>query len=816
MPDFKFLIDAEISLMIDQVRRFDEEPYILDHDRIGYKVMDSISFEATYGYRTVFAYIHEAEENNLKDKKATLERALTMQISCGRFSYAAIAPDCILGVSGTLSALGNFEYDILSKYGVETFMYVPSVYGASNFEFDKAGGTRIDSTLSDYFYSITDRIKDLTKQKRAVIVFFENNKRLKEFTESSFYRKLGRNKKLLTENLNRSDKEFVISKAATAKQITISTAVFGRGTDFFCKDETVKKNGGVHVIQTFLSEEVSEEIQIQGRTARQGKNGSYELFLLASDLEEKFSIHKEMKDTTPKREWYSELCVAREKLRREQNDGIEENLINATEMDRITHEYFDSLLSRQTKKAATKFKELYKSFKTGEMPSSLDLDIAFLVDVTGSMAPYATSLVKTVDAMLRGDNSITKKLQLKFPEITFSLRVGILGFRDIDDTSQFVESNFHGKSHFTDNVDSAISFLKSITSSPSGGGDIAEDHLGAIDRCANWSSEEDWSSPIKFMLLLTDAPTHGMVTKGSKGILNVDSYSVRHPSGITAESTIETLMKNELDLFFCSFNPSATSLTESTLSDLFTKHPRNVDQREITSIPMVTPNNDKILPVESAKRAEVLGGYGKHIIFVLDMSGSMSRDWSGVVAAYNQYVARRKQSQSKSDYISVVQFDSGALTSVELNPITTAPSDLTFGGGGTRFYPAAVQAFEVASKTPPTHSLTIIFMSDGGTNDAEDAAGKFSELNRSFRQSSDSDVELHVIAFGGGASTQQLQKITASSRRGKLHTSVDTAQLSNIFVEIAGGSNVAQVLEAEIGKRISDAVSDRLSLEYIA
>ena len=818
-PSFKFLFDAEISLMIDQVRKVDEEPYILhpETDRIGYKVMDSISYEATYGYRTVFAYIKEAENNKLKDKNSTLKRALAMPISCGRFSYAQFSPDCILGVSGTLSALGDFEYEVLSKYGVETFMFVPSVYGKSNFQFDKAGsGIRIDVNTSDYFHSITDQIKVLTKQNRAVIVFFENSRRLHEFRETSYYGKLGRHKKLLTENLSRGEKEFIISKAATAKQITISTAVFGRGTDFFCKDESVQKNGGVHVIQTFLSEEQSEEIQIQGRTARQGKKGSYEMILLASDLEEKFGISNHMKDKVAKGDWYDELCNARKRLLSTQQQTIEENLVDANQKDKATHAYFDSLLAGNSIEAAKRFKEIYKSFKSGQMPSSMELDIGFLIDITGSMAPYIPSVVKTVDAMLKGKNSIAKKLKSKFPDITFSLRVGVLGYRDIEDTSQFIESNCVGTCHFTDDMNLAMSQLKTITSSPSGGGDLAEDHLGAIQRCINWQSDDDWTSTIKLMLLLTDAPTHGMVPEGSKEISNVDSYSVRHPLGITAKGVTESLVKNDIDLFFCSFNPSATSTTENTLSALFMKHPENTEQRLIVSVPMVAPCRNEIVPKHGSRTAEVLGGHGQHIVFVLDMSSSMAHHWSGVVVAYNQYLVRRRQNQSESDLVSVVQFHESAETTVIMAHISEAPNDLSFRGGGTCFYPAANNAFELASKTPSTHSATVVFMSDGATGDADAAAGKFSELNRNIRQSRDNDLELHVIAFGHEASSEQLQKIAGSSRRGKLYTSVNTVELSNIFVEIAGGSNVAAVLEAEIGKRISDAVSDRLSLEYVA
>ena len=61
-----------------------------------------------------------------------------------------------------------------------------------------------------------------------------------------------------------------------ANKITLMTKSFGRGTDFQVYDPNVNDNGGVHIIQTFLSLEYSEEIQIMGRTNRQNSNGSYE------------------------------------------------------------------------------------------------------------------------------------------------------------------------------------------------------------------------------------------------------------------------------------------------------------------------------------------------------------------------------------------------------------------------------------------------------------------------------------------------------------------------------------------------------------
>ena len=209
---------------------------------------------------------------------------------------------------------------------------------------------------------------------------------------------------------------------------------------------------------------------------------------------------------------------------------------------------------------------------------------------------------------------------------------------------------------------------------------------------------------------------------------------------------------------------------------------------------------------------------GKHIVFVLDESGSMSGSWSGVVEAYNQYLRRRLQNQNDSDLVSVVQFDSSSRTTVKLQSLSSAPTDLSYRGGGTCFSPAATEASHVASQTPISYAPVVVFMSDGGTNsaDASAAAQTFANLNQTVLQHTGNGLELHVIAFGGGADTYQLQQIAGSSPSGRVHTSASTADLSNIFVSIAGGQDVAGLLEAEVGKKITEAVADRLAVEYLA
>lgn len=76
----------------------------------------------------------------------------------------------------------------------------------------------------------------------------------------------------------RNDKDATYSRivrATQAKTITILTRAFGRGIDFVVVEKDVIASGGLHVIQTFISEEESEAKQIEGRTARQGGVGSY-------------------------------------------------------------------------------------------------------------------------------------------------------------------------------------------------------------------------------------------------------------------------------------------------------------------------------------------------------------------------------------------------------------------------------------------------------------------------------------------------------------------------------------------------------------
>ena len=99
------------------------------------------------------------------------------------------------------------------------------------------------------------------------------------------YKNLRIKTSLLNETHSTEDRDSKIKKASNKGNISFMTNSFGRGTDFAIFDDSVKKLGGLHVVQTFLSVDSSEEVQIQGRTARQGEKGSYKLMIRENELE---------------------------------------------------------------------------------------------------------------------------------------------------------------------------------------------------------------------------------------------------------------------------------------------------------------------------------------------------------------------------------------------------------------------------------------------------------------------------------------------------------------------------------------------------
>ena len=291
---FEMVIESQVRMMCanlhDYMQKNDPMPEFNPvQNCIGYKIQDRVDCDAVLGYKTAFAYLED--QKKLNKTEATLNEALSMLLPCGQFSYTNISPRYIFGVSGTVEQLQPFQRREVQKHGLHVFTTMPSVYGQSQFLFlRQKGGDAIKVVrAADFYQEIAVAIQEKIKEKRAVIVFFQNEHLLEDFRRSSFFPKLP-SPKVLVEKLSFDEKADIIKKAANTGQITLATAPFGRGSDFVSYDDKLQEHGGAHVLQTFPSADSSEEVQFQGRTARQGKKGTYSLILREEDLKEKLGI----------------------------------------------------------------------------------------------------------------------------------------------------------------------------------------------------------------------------------------------------------------------------------------------------------------------------------------------------------------------------------------------------------------------------------------------------------------------------------------------------------------------------------------------
>ncbi|CAF2540353.1 unnamed protein product [Rotaria sp. Silwood2] len=304
-PNWETLIDEAIKDLIYDVKNFECHDYIVKEDKIGYKEQDSVVYNMTYGYKTLFAYFYEYEKGKITKK--SLEERISLKIKCGSFSYVEILLQFhfILGVTGTLENLDDFKKSIIEKtYKIRKKTFIPSIFGQTNLTFTSSNDIMIENR-DEYFNRINSEIDNKltgSSEKRAILIFFESKQKLEEFYQSKAFETKQSIVTILREEENFEEKEKVIRRATVPGQITLFTRTFGRGTDFIRYDQSVSTNGGIHVIQTFLSEDCSEEIQIKGRTARQDDKGSYSMILLDNDLEKFFTEEKDIENLKKNKE----------------------------------------------------------------------------------------------------------------------------------------------------------------------------------------------------------------------------------------------------------------------------------------------------------------------------------------------------------------------------------------------------------------------------------------------------------------------------------------------------------------------------------
>jgi len=406
---------GQLQFMVEDLHSFERErasnPYHFDPktNQIGYKYQDGVVYDAVKGYQTAFAYLHRSNEVPFTDQ--ILDKNLTLLIPCGEFAHDSIEPDCILGVSGTISVLGAFEWKILTDYKINTYTMMPSVYGESKRLLpDKEHYKHLEDRLPNDYGRAVEVFNDSYRfhkgiidkclgvcRNRAILVIFVDKNALdlakNYLLETTAAAKL--NIQYLTEDTDLKSRQFMIRRAAEVGQVTFATASFGRGCDFESHDDKLAQEGGLHVLQTFVADCDADDIQIQGRTARQGQTGSWGMALNREDLKKQFPDEKNLESDleehkTTSADTYEYLCSGildscRSRRRKAYANELAWENKAAKSKHAQTQKHFDALVSKDPEihaGAASLYIEWHEMLTRRRV---LPRHTVFVLDDSGSM-----------------------------------------------------------------------------------------------------------------------------------------------------------------------------------------------------------------------------------------------------------------------------------------------------------------------------------------------------------------------------------------------------------------------------------------------
>ncbi|CAF1411613.1 unnamed protein product [Adineta steineri] len=169
-------------------------------------------------------------------------------------------------------------------------------------------------------------------------------------------------------------------KPATIGDIIIATNKGGRGTDIHV-DPHVNKDGGMHVILSYLPENIRVEEQAFGRTGRNGAQGSGQFILLVdkSMYEEMYELNQYTKEEKRiKLENLAEIIIEKEKIHRDNKEAarlselkqknilhleVEEELFTTFNdfKNKISKEIFQPLFNDKSEKSQQKFIDAFEN-----------------------------------------------------------------------------------------------------------------------------------------------------------------------------------------------------------------------------------------------------------------------------------------------------------------------------------------------------------------------------------------------------------------------------------------------------------------------
>ena len=301
-PKLAGLLKALAGRLAQNANNFSIRKYKLDEERklVAYKYGDSYDTSIVFPNETLFAYLALVGEGKLTPEQA--EPHIGIDCFLGQFSYAEIPSKeyyChILGVTGTLKTqptpsdsghmiLSASDQAVLKNdFQVARYTFAPSVFGTPKLNgskgFSYVNDVRMHFNDANWAAQIEQFAFEVKKNGGSCLIFFKNIPRMQQFLAA---RPLMKEALVLTSETPPDQREALVRASTQGGKIMLLTRAFGRGVDFIPMNNVM-----LNVLQTFYSSSESELVQIKGRTARQGQNGTFSMDLCATHLEDKFFV----------------------------------------------------------------------------------------------------------------------------------------------------------------------------------------------------------------------------------------------------------------------------------------------------------------------------------------------------------------------------------------------------------------------------------------------------------------------------------------------------------------------------------------------
>jgi uncharacterized protein YegL len=387
----------------------------------------------------------------------------------------------------------------------------------------------------------------------------------------------------------------------------------------------------------------------------------------------------------------------------------------------------------------------------------------------------------------------------EFQSLTVRFRFAIVAYRDLSDDPPFEIQQFK------DNVDEIRIFLDKLIAT--GGNDIPEDILGALEKCLN---SLDWNQQAngRCILLITDAPGHGKELNDDPNDANPNDDSLERISRICGKLQTKNA---HISLMLCTLHPQRTFKMQRAFESCYQQSATSDIDKAFTVIDLVD-------------RAECSTPVF-HFVFVLDESNSMiNQPWNDLQEAFQKFLKQRQNGQNQTDMFSVIQFSTTARIAFERQSFSQIASQpLVFKGGDTYYLNGLTLADQIIAQDKSNSFVIMIFMSDGADL-GSDPTPTIKAIREKYTDNDQTEYrhqfECHTVGFGNkmqpGTDERKLLEKMAKDGGGQMYEALDGLKLKQVFEEIAQGcSRMSDALIKKFAKTLSEAISMKISLDYL-